>query len=328
MISSDLRKAIIESYNNGHSKKNISEILNVKLSTVYSIIDVYVLEGRLETKKRGSRPKALNDEHVLAIRRWIDDDASITLSALKNKLLEVYGISVCTKTIDNYIDSFGYSFKRTTLIPERRNNMNTIEVRATYALNWLDLREIYEAGNFIFIDEVGFNISMRSRRGRSLRGTRAVQTVSALRSKNISVCCAMSKNGVILYHSQATAFNTLCYKNFTESLITKIANMGSCVFIMDNVPFHKSPAIRETIESNGHKFLLLPPYSPFLNPIENLFSKWKNNIRQARPQGEVELFNLINNVSILITPEDCNGYYQHMRRFITKCINKEEIVDE
>lgn len=42
MLSNDIRKRIVESYNNGHSKKEISKILNIKLSTVYAVINVYV----------------------------------------------------------------------------------------------------------------------------------------------------------------------------------------------------------------------------------------------------------------------------------------------
>ena len=35
--------------------------------------------------------------------------------------------------------------------------------------------------------------------------------------------------------------------------------------------------------SYGHRVLYLPPYSPFLNPIENMFSKWKEYVRRERP---------------------------------------------
>jgi transposase len=44
---------------------------------------------------------------------------------------------------------------------------------------------------------------------------------------------------------------------------------------MNNIRFHRSVVIRVGIESKGHVLLFIPPYSPFLNPIENLFSKWK-----------------------------------------------------
>jgi transposase len=49
-----------------------------------------------------------------------------------------------------------------------------------------------------------------------------------------------------------------------------------CVFVMDNVAFHKTAEIRSIFENSMHEIVFLPPYSLFLNPIENIFSKWKN----------------------------------------------------
>ena len=45
---------------------------------------------------------------------------------------------------------------------------------------------------------------------------------------------------------------------------------------MDNVRFHKMKIVEELVLDYGHNILYLPPYSPFLKPIENVFSKWKN----------------------------------------------------
>lgn len=49
------------------------------------------------------------------------------------------------------------------------------------------------------------------------------------------------------------------------------------------------------MESINFSFLFLPAYSPFLNPIENMFSKWKNITRRATPQNENELLSAISN---------------------------------
>jgi len=53
------------------------------------------------------------------------------------------------------------------------------------------------------------------------------------------------------------------------------------IVIMDNLPSHKVSGIREAIEAAGAKLLYLPPYSPDLNPIEQVFSKFKALLRKA-----------------------------------------------
>jgi transposase len=39
---------------------------------------------------------------------------------------------------------------------------------------------------------------------------------------------------------------------------------------MDNLSSHKAQAIRKAIQAAGAKLIFLPPYSPDLNPIENV----------------------------------------------------------
>jgi hypothetical protein len=58
-----------------------------------------------------------------------------------------------------------------------------------------------------FIDELGFNASMRRRFGRAPIGQGAFKRVRALRTRNISVCCAMSKLGTLHYLKQNHPFN-------------------------------------------------------------------------------------------------------------------------
>ena len=45
-------------------------------------------------------------------------------------------------------------------------------------------------------------------------------------------------------------------------------------------PFHKSPKIKNLIESVGCALLYLPPYSPDLNPIEKYWSNLKKRLKK------------------------------------------------
>ena len=58
----------------------------------------------------------------------------------------------------------------------------------------------------------------------------------------------------------------------------------------------------------GTKLCIFPEYSPFLNPIENVFSKWKNYVRKERCNNENELFQKIDDGLKLVTQKDCGVY--------------------
>ncbi|KXB02371.1 hypothetical protein AKJ43_01920 [candidate division MSBL1 archaeon SCGC-AAA261D19] len=52
------------------------------------------------------------------------------------------------------------------------------------------------------------------------------------------------------------------------------------VMILDNFPSHKSKYVEEKAEKLGIKLILLPPYSPDLNPLEQI---WKSLKRAISP---------------------------------------------
>jgi transposase len=242
---------------------------------------------------------------------------------------EKFNIEICKSTAARIIKGFNCSIKSVQRIPIARNDLNTLEVRYQYAQNYIALPTQFSEDQLIFIDEVGFNVSMRCNRGRSLVGSPAVKRLPRLRSRNISVCCAMNKDGILLYQSQDYAFNKLSFKGFLENLILKLRdlNFPCAMLIMDNVAFHKSLEVREVIELSEFNFMFLPPYSPFLNPIENMFSKWKNMVKRSNPCNEEDLMNSITSSVLTITASDCQGYFRNMSAYIPRCINRQVIED-
>jgi hypothetical protein len=51
--------------------------------------------------------------------------------------------------------------------------------------------------------------------------------------------------------------------------------------ILDNLGSHKGKAVRKAIRDLGAGLLFLPKYSPDLNPIEQVFAKFKTLLRKA-----------------------------------------------
>ena len=186
------------------------------------------------------------------------------------------------------------------------------------------------AGNGSGARQGGLCASMRTRRGRALSGMRATHVVSGLRTRNISVFCAFNKFGMYAYKAQSRAYNTTTFGEALQLLFDKLRQdrFENVILVLDNVPFHKAIVIQNQVQGAGHRLLFLPPYSPFLNPIENAFSKWKGAVRVRLPQNENQLMEFIDEGGRLITAEDCGGYFRHMLGFFVRCINREEIIDE
>ena len=70
---------------------------------------------------------------------------------------------------------------------------------------------------------------------------------------------------------------------YVEQLLPPALKPGDIV-IIDNLGSHKGKAVRRLIRSAGAKLFFLPPYSPDLNPIEQVFAKLKTLLRKAAPR--------------------------------------------
>ncbi|CAM4607126.1 unnamed protein product [Leuciscus chuanchicus] len=104
------------------------------------------------------------------------------------------------------------------------------------------------------------------------------------------------------------------------------------VIVWDNVNFHRGPLIRAWFTTHPRMVkVFLPPYSPFLNPIEEYFSAWRWSVYEHRAQDQRSLLHAMDAVCEDLTGDQCRGWLRHARRFFPRCIARENIrcdVDE
>ena len=85
--------------------------------------------------------------------------------------------------------------------------------------------------------------------------------------------------------------------------------MPGDIVIMDNLPAHKTAAVRNAIEKTGAELLFLPPYSPDFNPIELAFSKLKAFLKKAAARTKEDLWNAIAVAIETFTPAEWEHYF-------------------
>lgn len=102
--------------------------------------------------------------------------------------------------------------------------------------------------------------------------------------------------------------NGASFLAYVEQVLAPTLRPGDIV-VMDNLPAHKPPAIREAIERAGAQLRFLPPYSPDFNPIEMAFSKIKAFLRKAAARSVTELWDAIRDAIDAVTPRDCRGFF-------------------
>lgn len=91
------------------------------------------------------------------------------------------------------------------------------------------------------------------------------------------------------------------------------------IVVMDNLGSHKSPAVRAAIRKAGAKLFFLPPYSPDLNPIEQMFSKLKHLMRKAAERTVEATWRRIGTLLDKFTPKECQAYLVNAGYASTQC---------
>ena len=83
------------------------------------------------------------------------------------------------------------------------------------------------------------------------------------------------------------------------------------IVVMDNLGSHKVAGVQAAIESAGAQLRYLPPYSPDLNPIEQVFSKLKTLLRKTAARTVDALWSAIGNLLDEFSAQECARYIEH-----------------
>ncbi|CAG8550074.1 7116_t:CDS:1 [Racocetra fulgida] len=211
-----------------------------------------------------------------------------------------------------------------TAIPDSRNSSTTIPNRREYIERILfDRIDLYN--NTIYIDEAGFNYHLIHSRGRSLHGQPAVKRVINNRGKNLSIITAMNGHGILKFTPHLGSVNKAIFKRFLIQLKRLLPVNQKRYIILDNVKFHHSPEVTNVLRGTLHEIIYLPPYSLFLNPVEKVFSKVKNQVAKHRLENHESIIGRIEEAFDMITENDCINWITHTRSYFDHCLNEEEI---
>ena len=164
------------------------------------------------------------------------------------------------------------------------------------------------AERFVFVDECSTNISLSPIYARAPKGERARGKAPRNWGKNISLICAIDAEGVKPSMSVEGSVDGKAFESYIEHFLAPELKRDQIV-VMDNLSVHKSKRVERLIEERGATLLFLPPYSPDLNPIEEVFSKVKNTLRKVQARTRETLVEATGRALDAITRRDIHGFY-------------------
>lgn len=160
---------------------------------------------------------------------------------------------------------------------------------------------------FVFLDETGVSTNMVRRYGWGPRSERLVDAAPHGHWRTTTFVAGLGSTGVIAPLVLDGPMTGAAFRAYVDQFLAPSLSPGEVV-VMDNLAAHKVTGIREAIAAVGASILYLPPYSPDLNPIEQLFAKLKALLRKAAARTRDALWTTIGRLLGAFSPAECRNY--------------------
>jgi transposase len=162
----------------------------------------------------------------------------------------------------------------------------------------------------VFLDETWAKTNMTRPRGRALRGQRLIAKIPHGHWKTTTFVGALRSTGLTAPLVIDGPINGPLFLAYVQQQLAPTLQPGDIV-IMDNLSAHKVAGVREAITARQATLVYLPPYSPDLNPIENLFSKFKWLLKSCGERTVTGLWAACGELVSRFSPEECRNYFRH-----------------
>jgi transposase len=276
--SNEIRRAI-DIYSKIKSFRKVAIITGIGKSTIHrwwTTFHTIVVRGKVQkNKKRKRKLKYPSIYH----------DLKGLFSTTRVKFFSLKSIQAALPYPNKPCLSWIFKALRTARISRRRFNDASVCPRSPDALlalykNFKTSLDSFNDDEIICIDETSFCNVGNVHYGYFNKGQHP-EDLKVQKRQRVSVIAAIHPSHGIVCHQVLCnqAFNKDAFLSFLKGMLIPSMPKGTKALLMDNVAFHRSKVVVETLNEHNIQCIYIPPYSPRCNPIEEVFSHVKRQFR-------------------------------------------------
>lgn len=299
--SNDLRERIVAAVDRGeHSLRELATLFTVSLSCIVRLLRRHRDTGAVTPKPHGGgAPPKIDAQNLERLRELLRAQPDATLAELRDRL----GVPCSLMAIDRALRRAGITRKQKTLRADRQDDpaVQAERVAFTQRLSQVDPEHL------VFVDEMGATTGMTRTYGRSPAGTRVYDSAPGS-WKNVTLIAALrpSEVGATLAFEGAT--DQQAFRTYVQEVLVREIRPGDVV-VWDHLGVHEDAEVIAALEAAGARVEPLPPYSPDLSPIEEMFSKVKELLRTLGARTVTAVMAALGIALKLVTPTDIQGWF-------------------
>ena len=245
----------------------------MSVSTAYRIYTRFEQTGDISpvaVQKRRYDLRTLEQRSELYVIGLVLANPSMYLGEVCQHIRDEMEIEVAPPTICRLLRSYGLTRKRIKKVALQRSDV----VRGAFMAQCL----LFPAEAFVWVDESGSDARDHIRKyGYALRGMPTVSKALFSRGKRVNAIAGISTTGLVGLELTTSTVNADSFFDFARGCL--IPNMmpfngtnPRSIVVMDNLSVHHVSEVLALFRTAGILVLFLPPYSPDLNPIEELLA--------------------------------------------------------
>jgi transposase len=293
-----LRQKAVKAVRNGQTVKSVADTFGLNIRTVFRWLSDFACGGQqaLLAKPIPGRPPKVTAEEMRWIADTVRDKTPLqlqfefglwTLSLIGEVIYKRFGKRLTKPSVSRIMRILGFTPQRPLY---RAWQQDPVLVETWRGEVFPALRaEAKRAGAVIyFADEAGIRSDHHAGTTWAPCGVTPVVQATGRRF-GLNMISAVSARGDFRFMLHQGTVTATVFRTFLQRLM---AGAKQPVFlVVDGHPIHKAKLVKTYVEQQQGKLklILLPPYSPQLNPDEQVWGYLKTRVAKQLPQNQDDL---------------------------------------
>lgn len=306
----------------GFSVTDVAEFFGVSSRAVFKWLATFAESGQhgLLAKDGSGRPPKVGPEQM----QWIADTVRNntpnqlrfefglwTLRLIGHLIERQFGMTLSLPTLGKIMAQLGFTAQR-PLYRAYQQDATLVERWLAYELPALRARAKAKGARLLFADEASMRSDYHAGTTWAPRGCTPIVPADGYRS-SVNMISAISSGGELQFMLVEGRSSAEVFRKFLEQLM--LSEDRPVILVVDGHPIHKARLVMDYVEStNGNlELYFLPPYSPQLNPDEQVWKNVKERIAKQGPRDKYELRAMIRKAleRLQTLPEIVRGFFSH-----------------